>query len=612
MKRAFTLIELMVALTLSLLLLLAVAKMFQGVADTVNDTQSTLNMAANMNNTAMVLREDLDSILRCVQVNRNHKMVTGGSCDESGYLEIIEGDNNISYVDKNNGNAEDKTIGDVNDILMGTGKAIGANRVYRGLVNGEVCESNFAEIIWFVRGTTLYRQTKLIIGDDKELLNKYNIDSDGSMAYIANFHETSDVSCYKEGGRIYPNTLSSLARREHRFAHYYVGESDFPFPHKEKYRELRLPTMAELSNESNWKDLTIHTPATIVDLWNEPNYAVHSVNPSYDITNRGNGWLATGERAGEDIVLTNVISFDIKVWNPNVNGFIDLGDNSAGSFGAQGRYSGNAGAGEDEKLVTRVNFDENIDQAIQFRRNSETGEYSIDANGEKIEYENYHHKVYHNHFLYREGSKGDLPLSNLQQDELPQQQLQQLDPSAPTTTLVISNWSGAKMPRVFDTWATFYETYLRNGGVVCKENSEQPALDDDYSILPSNNGGNKIRGNNHGYSRTEFYLVTLRQEPTSIVNPDISSTRPRWHYIHSANEEGTDDNNQPIFSVANRFFERYSHPGTGTYIDKKSGAYWECPPPYDAELRGIEITIRCFDPKSGNIRQVRVVKHFKQ
>ncbi|MDR1289755.1 MAG: prepilin-type N-terminal cleavage/methylation domain-containing protein, partial [Planctomycetaceae bacterium] len=70
MKRAFTLVELMVAMTLSLLLLLAVAKMFQGVGDTVNDTQSTLNMAANMNSTAMLLREDLDAIFRCVQINR--------------------------------------------------------------------------------------------------------------------------------------------------------------------------------------------------------------------------------------------------------------------------------------------------------------------------------------------------------------------------------------------------------------------------------------------------------------------------------------------------------------------------------------------------------------
>jgi hypothetical protein len=44
-------------------------------------------------------------------------------------------------------------------------------------------------------------------------------------------------------------------------------------------------------------------------------------------------------RAGEDIVLTNVLSFDIKVWNPSTNAFVDLGQNVAGSgFEKQGNH----------------------------------------------------------------------------------------------------------------------------------------------------------------------------------------------------------------------------------------------------------------------------------
>ncbi|MDR2344781.1 MAG: prepilin-type N-terminal cleavage/methylation domain-containing protein, partial [Planctomycetaceae bacterium] len=135
MRKAFTLIELMVAMTLSLLLLLAVAKMFQSIGDTINDTQATLNMAANMNDTAMQLRADLDAIFNCVQVNKPNLMVTKQNVEDNGYLEIIEGNNNdYVYIDNSNGNP-DTTVGDVNDILMGTGKVIGANRAYRGLIN---------------------------------------------------------------------------------------------------------------------------------------------------------------------------------------------------------------------------------------------------------------------------------------------------------------------------------------------------------------------------------------------------------------------------------------------------------------------------------------------
>ncbi len=33
-------------------------------------------------------------------------------------------------------------------------------------------------------------------------------------------------------------------------------------------------------------------------------------------------------------------------------------------------------------------------------------------------------------------------------------------------------------------------------------------------------------------------------------------------------------------------------------------------PPYTEPLQGIQITIRCFEPQSGTIRQIRVVRNF--
>ncbi|MDR1485120.1 MAG: prepilin-type N-terminal cleavage/methylation domain-containing protein [Planctomycetaceae bacterium] len=605
MKRAFTLIELMVAMTLSLLLLLAVARMFHSVGDTINDTQATLNMAANMNNVAMILREDIDAIFRCVQVNRNHRMVTNGDhhlYEEEGYLEIREGTNNPNrYVDENG--ERDTTIGDVNDILMGTGKVIGANRAYRGLINDVVYESNFAEIVWFVRGTTLYRQARLIIGDD----------GNTPTAMPAGMIHDNDVSISQRntgsGTESFFNTLSTLARRENRFAYHCVGQqSNFPFPHNPRYSELRLPTMAELSgNIWGGQPEPASAPVTI-DLWNDPNYATGE-------TIQEDGWIDAGDRAGEDIVLTNVISFDIRVWNPVANAFVDLGDGSDGAFGSRGRYCGGSVSQEHlphESLVTRVNFDENRDRSERYQRDPTTGEYIFDANGDRVEVPTYHHSYYDR--LYREGSQGqDIPLSNLASDiNAVSPPSPPLPPTTPETTLTIGAWSGAAMPRVFDTWTKYYENYPHNnyapnGAEVYGFTNDIPNGDLYRQIIGITNPADQSnRFPLHPYSRAEFYLVTFR--PEQLPSP---MSMNRWHYEHSANEKYDPGPPPSMIPVADRFFDGYQHRGTGMYdsIDRNSGAYWECPPPYDAELRGIEITIRCFDPKSGNIRQVRVVKH---
>ncbi|MDR2754892.1 MAG: prepilin-type N-terminal cleavage/methylation domain-containing protein, partial [Planctomycetaceae bacterium] len=55
----YTLIELLIAVSLSLLLLLGVTEMFRHVGATMSDTQKSLNMSANLNATAMLLRDDL-------------------------------------------------------------------------------------------------------------------------------------------------------------------------------------------------------------------------------------------------------------------------------------------------------------------------------------------------------------------------------------------------------------------------------------------------------------------------------------------------------------------------------------------------------------------------
>jgi hypothetical protein len=323
-----------------------------------------------------------------------------------------------------------------------------------------------------------------------------------------------------------------------------------------------------------------------------------------------NGWLDAGMRAGEDIVLTNVISFDIKVWNPDTNSFTNLGEGT-GAFGSQGRYSKETG--ENEILVQRVYFDENMDRSKKYDTITDPSDPNV---GTTVEVRS-HHDIspdYPQRYLYREGSNGQrIPLSPLPADAVPtDSSLPPLPQEEPKSTLVIGAWSGDPMSRVFDTWTKWYESQLRNGGDVPGLSNLYESNGDPKSMPQPPTTFNKIDDNNSNITGTEFWLVTLGFE--QLDNQPMN----RWYYLHSPNEHekiipGADPGDPPTITTelrADKFFMTYQHPGTGIILsDKNSGKYWESPPPYDEVLRGVEITIRCFDPKSGNIRQVRIVKH---
>jgi hypothetical protein len=329
-----------------------------------------------------------------------------------------------------------------------------------------------------------------------------------------------------------------------------------------------------------------------------------------------NGWLDAGMRAGEDIVLTNVISFDIKVWNPDTNSFVDLGNGSNGAFGSQGRYSG--GTREDEILVQRVFFDENSDRAKYIRDPNDPNEW--------IENPDYHEisSDYPQKYLYREDINGNLLQLSIDEPLSPITSSTQATP--PTSTLVLSAWGSnddddnvvpnpvkvPRMSRVFDTWTKWYESQPRNGGKLYEADSNTVlnlASDETRPAAKTSRIG--VKHGNINVTGAEFFLVTFGFEP--LLQSDPTGQTNRWYYEHSPNKYQYMSGDPPTLTTeypADKHFETYSHPGTGVILnDRQSGKYWENPPPYDEVLRGVEITIRCFDPKSGNIRQVRIVKH---
>ena len=331
---AYTLVELLVALTLSLLLLLGVVELLSRVGGAMNDTRAAMGTSANLHEIAMLLRHDLERIPHAL-ATKPAKIAGGTPTDDrDGYLEIIEGpDSTLShrFVDAN-GNP-DPTVGDTDDIIAFTAIATYVRGLrqsdFRGLIRDDddgfrVEGRESAEIVWFMRGNSLYRRVRLI---DDMSSNPNNI------------------------------PVSGRALRENRLLHTFLKtdppdpsppvSSQFPYPLYDPtmpgWYYLRVPTLEETIHENwtayQWKTVLVPPNPAVPDLWEQPHFFP-------DLQDRKSGtlkdYVSTPRhvRAGEDVVLTNVLSFDIKVWCPTTSDFVDLGD--LGNSAPPGSLRGNS------------------------------------------------------------------------------------------------------------------------------------------------------------------------------------------------------------------------------------------------------------------------------
>ena len=360
-RPAYTLVELLIAMTLSLLLLLAIAELFQRVGGAMNDTRSVMSASAHLNEAALLLRQDLAGIPSSLATkpkriadhltNSNFPMPN----DSDGYLEIIEGPYTVSahpFVNDEDGNF-DPTVGDVDDILAFTATSNGVP--FRGLIRGEVVERDTAEIVWFVRGNTLCRRIRLI---DDLTRNENTEHPDSPVSTFGDLPNPAEAGKYirvatdatsdggeqrydavRRGGDWVWTTLltfDDLARRARRFGHDGINSNSFPYPLYDgayaNWYYLRMPTLEESDfwsgqGKQYWKaeaTTNLAVPIPNPDLWEQPHFFP-------DLQDRKSGSLRAcvenprNPRAGEDVILTNVLSFDVKVWDSITKDFVDLG-----------------------------------------------------------------------------------------------------------------------------------------------------------------------------------------------------------------------------------------------------------------------------------------------
>jgi prepilin-type N-terminal cleavage/methylation domain-containing protein len=317
----FTLIEVLVATSLTLILMGAVVAMFGNLGDSIAESRSTLEMTDRLRSVAMMLQRDLQGLTVKTIPPQNPNTAAGD-------LEIIEGPIGTTgnmlqpfavAVDLDTGAATpDATPTDWDDVLLFTSRRASQPFVGRcaGTADGTL-KSDLAEIAWFLRGTTLYRRVLLIAPAAP-------INAGGA----AGFYNLNDVSVRMQNNQLVANSLGDLTKRENRFAH---NNQAYPFDVR-GWGQLGLPTLCECSSPS-WTACRMPptAPGAInqIDFWRNP-FPWNGCDPK-------TGNMLQGPRVAEDVILTNVIGFDVKLWDPGVNDYRDLGYNPN-----QGRFTATA------------------------------------------------------------------------------------------------------------------------------------------------------------------------------------------------------------------------------------------------------------------------------
>ncbi len=256
----FSLVEIMVATLISLMVIGAAVTLFGVIGEKVTAGRAGIETSDHVRAAQDALRRDLQSVTATM-------LPWESPAAANGYFEIIKG-NGPKNRDSVPQSVNDSPLqGYTNDFLLFTIRS--KDRPFVGRYGNATIQSQVAEVAWFMAPTvnsagqqttpmtyTLYRRMFLVLP---------GLAPQGA----ANFYASYDISAHVGGnGQMIPNSLADLTYRENRFAH---NANSYPF------------LVNSVAND----------PSTLAPFSN------------------------SSQRYGEDAVLTNVLGFDVKVWDPN-------------------------------------------------------------------------------------------------------------------------------------------------------------------------------------------------------------------------------------------------------------------------------------------------------
>lgn len=279
-RNGMTLIEVLIALVMTLIVLGAMITAFQYASAEISKGRARIEMSNQLRVVLDLLRADLDGLTVDVRP-------WARTSAPPGYFLYIEG----LLRDGWRFNHPDEIMGDVDDILGLTTRSEG--KPFRGRFNGAMEESNVAEVIWWTNfidangngvldynePVRLYRRVLLIRPDFPSV-------AVANQADVLRFFMNNDVSMRWDvaNGLLVPNALGDLGRRENRFAH--------------------VPLVVNGTLSPNYPHLLDRSFLQSVQM-TEANFIALGMSP------------ADMQYIGQDVMLSNVLAFDLKAFSSN-------------------------------------------------------------------------------------------------------------------------------------------------------------------------------------------------------------------------------------------------------------------------------------------------------
>jgi len=360
------LVELLVAMTVTLILIFALAQAFAVVGDSVSKGRAAIEMSSNLRMVAHRLQQDLQGMT--VPVRPGADEGSGG-----GYVEIVDGasvdkDWNADGTNDINPTNSDTTYGDVDDVIafttrnakspfFGTAYQRG-NGLAAPLMGVDTLDSTLAEVVWWIqyqdlndngiRGSgepfLIYRRAMMIRPDLIDLpirqlagATNYTTNPSPGVFRVFTFADGVVITRYSNGtiNAVYPNDAPHhLILRDDLFRFYNENDVSVRLIWSVNASGVNVRfacnSLADLTKRENryaHKTILSDRPASVAlafpPVAAQGNYPAlpGPVFPFRLDTNRRSATslyrnTKHGNNEGEDVMVSNALAFDVQVFDP--------------------------------------------------------------------------------------------------------------------------------------------------------------------------------------------------------------------------------------------------------------------------------------------------------
>lgn len=310
-RQGISIIELLIAMTISLVVLYAMMWQFNIRVGQVAEARASVELLGQLRGTTRTLQHDL----------RRHTADArpwATSSSGAGYIELIEG-LGFDFESLRNVNPNDDFFGDFDDVVALTVRSEGAPFVgflWNPSSNPprQAIDSHYAEVVWWTVWSdangdgvpqpgeiALYRR-QLLIRPDLGTVFSYSGNLAGAWAALKTFYDNSDISTHpvvvsSPGGNIsvqlVANSLADLVRRENRWCHH--------------------PILALDNTSGSYSLVTASFPYEMVRGRMGSVDWLPALNTVVKTDDPGGAYF----RSGEDVIQGNVLAFDVKMYDPD-------------------------------------------------------------------------------------------------------------------------------------------------------------------------------------------------------------------------------------------------------------------------------------------------------